>query len=114
MTFIEKFLIPLCTTGFVALVLVNPMHFDRKQRISLSIVIVAFAYFLGHSIDIRRPNEVQSTPMPQSPAVIQQKTTGPGSPAIQGVQGDVTVTVDQSPTATSKPNKDQGKAPEKK
>lgn len=27
---------------------------------------------------------------------IQQTTSGPGSPAVQGVQGDVTITVDQS------------------
>ncbi len=114
MTFVEKSLIPICATGFVALVLVNPMRFDWKQRVSISVTIMSFAYFLSHSIDIRRAKEVQSTPVPQTPVVIQQKTTGPGSPAIQGVHGDVTVTVDQSPTATSKPTKDQAKTPEKK
>lgn len=39
-------------------------------------------------------------PHPAAPAQVnqqvQQTTTGPGSPAVQGVQGDVTITVDQS------------------
>lgn len=35
---------------------------------------------------------------------VQQSTTGPGSPAVQGVQGDVTITVDQS-TGEAKPKK---------
>jgi hypothetical protein len=32
----------------------------------------------------------------QTNQVVQQSTTGAGSPAVQGVQGDVTITVDQS------------------
>jgi hypothetical protein len=45
----------------------------------------------------------QSTPAPApQPApktqtnMVEQTTTGPGSPAVQGVQGDVTINVDQS------------------
>jgi hypothetical protein len=35
---------------------------------------------------------------------VQQSTSGPGSPAVQGVQGDVTITVDQS-SGEAKPKK---------
>lgn len=37
-----------------------------------------------------RPNQTQSN------TSVQQTTTGAGSPVVQGVQGDVTITVDQS------------------
>jgi hypothetical protein len=37
-----------------------------------------------------RPNPMQSN------TSVQQTTTGAGSPVVQGVQGDVTITVDQS------------------
>jgi hypothetical protein len=43
-----------------------------------------------------------------------QETTGQGSPAVQGVQGDVTITIDQSSgTAKKKPPDAKKPAPEK-
>lgn len=45
---------------------------------------------------------------PQQQSQIQQKTTGPGSPTINGVQGDVSVTVDQT-SSKSQPQKEQKK-----
>lgn len=39
---------------------------------------------------------------------VQQSTSGPGSPAVQGVQGDVTITIDQS-TGQVKPKKSEEK-----
>jgi len=44
---------------------------------------------------------------------VQQSTSGPGSPAVQGVQGDVTITVDQS-SGDAKPKKAADKKPEQK
>jgi len=44
---------------------------------------------------------------------VQQSTSGPGSPAVQGVQGDVTITVDQS-GGEAKPKKPAEKKPEQK
>ena len=44
---------------------------------------------------------------------VQQSTSGPGSPAVQGVQGDVTITVDQS-SGEAKPKKAADKKPEQK
>jgi hypothetical protein len=44
-----------------------------------------------------RETAQQTRPNPtQSNTNIQQTTTGAGSPVVQGVQGDVTITVDQS------------------
>jgi hypothetical protein len=37
-----------------------------------------------------------AAPATQQNTQVQQTTSGPGSPAVQGVQGDVTITVDQS------------------
>lgn len=39
---------------------------------------------------------------------VQQSTSGPGSPAVQGVQGNVTITIDQS-TGEAKPKKPEEK-----
>jgi hypothetical protein len=58
---------------------------------------------------------VTSAPVTQAPATapqkpaqsqtnqVEQTTTGAGSPAVQGVQGDVTITVDQSSGTYKKP-----------
>ncbi len=53
----------------------------------------------------------QGRPSPtQTNSNIQQTTTGAGSPVVQGVQGDVTITVDQSQgTGTAKKPATQAK-----
>jgi hypothetical protein len=62
---------------------------------------------------LKRPQQAapQLLPAPAAQATsktqsnqVEQKTTGEGSPNVQGVQGDVTITVDQSSgTAKGKP-----------
>ena len=42
------------------------------------------------------PPAVPVATQKQTNSEVKQTTTGPGSPAVQGVQGDVTITVDQS------------------
>ena len=44
----------------------------------------------------RAPVVQTGAPAAQQNTQVQQTTSGPGSPAVQGVQGDVTITVDQS------------------
>jgi len=51
-----------------------------------------------------------STPQKQSNEV-HQSTSGPGSPAVQGVQGDVAITVDQSSGQSSSAKKDAKQPP---
>ena len=50
------------------------------------------------------PRQLTQAPAQQQTNQVQQTTSGPGSPAVQGVQGDVTITVDQS-TGGTKPKK---------
>jgi hypothetical protein len=60
----------------------------------------------------RQANPVP-TSSPQTPTQIQQITSGPGSPAVQGVGGSVSVTIDQS-SGKTKPQDDQGKKHQQK
>lgn len=48
-------------------------------------------------------------PTQQVNGVIQQQTSGPGSPNVQGVQGDVTIEVDQSGVTKEKKSKTKNK-----
>lgn len=60
-------------------------------------LILAMLKTTGESA--RRANPAPSAQAPAPAQVnqqVEQKTTGAGSPAVQGVQGDVTITVDQS------------------
>jgi hypothetical protein len=46
---------------------------------------------------------------------VQQQSSGAGSPNVQGVQGDVNITIDQSKAGTGEQkNEKKGKSPEKK
>ena len=51
--FLEKVVLPVLAAALMALMFVNPMKFDWLQRVSLFIAIVAFAYFLSHSLHLR-------------------------------------------------------------
>jgi hypothetical protein len=57
--------------------------------------------------------QINTAPAQLQTNQVQQSTTGPGSPAVQGVQGDVSVTVDQS-TGEAKPKKPAKKNPAEK
>lgn len=45
--------------------------------------------------------DVPANAAPQEPNQVDQKSTGAGSPNVQGVHGDVTITVDQSSGKTT-------------
>ena len=59
------------------------------------------------SVQIPKPTQVAPT---QTNPEVRQETSGPGSPAVQGTQGDVNITVDQS-TGKSEPQKQPVKKP---
>jgi hypothetical protein len=103
---------PLGLIGF-ALFLVFGLFAKLKQRderrwlFSLAIVM-AFIALLGGlglaylqiqgtsaAVSTQRSNSAPA-PVQQQTNQIQQTSTGPGSPNVQGVQGSVTITVDQS------------------
>lgn len=59
---------------------------------------MVLAYFKAAHLQAVSPPQSSSAPVhsQQQTNQVQQTTTGPGSPAVQGVQGNVTITIDQS------------------
>jgi dsDNA-binding SOS-regulon protein len=47
---LERYVLPICVTLVVGLVILNPLKMDWQQRVSLFLAISAFAYFIGHSL----------------------------------------------------------------
>jgi hypothetical protein len=100
---------PLGLAGF-ALFLVFGLLAQLKRReerqwvarlaAGMAIVTLAGGMVLAYLKTARPAVSPQSSSAPVLPQQqinqVQQTTTGPGSPAVQGVQGDVTITVDQS------------------
>jgi hypothetical protein len=83
---------------------------DERRWLSHAAVVSAVAALTGGlflayvqtskpASELVRPG---TGPVQQQTNQVQQSTTGPGSPAVQGVQGDVTITVDQSGEAMPK------------
>lgn len=68
---------------------------------------LGLAYFqVRGSMPAVQPQAVQApSPSQQGPTQVQQTVTGAGGVAVEGVEGDLTITVDQSSgkTETSKP-----------
>jgi hypothetical protein len=58
-------------------------------------LILAFLKTSSESTQRVTPAAAAPTPIPTQVNQVEQKTSGAGSPAVQGVQGDVTITVDQ-------------------
>jgi hypothetical protein len=81
---LEKVVLPVLAAALMALMFVNPMKFDWLQRISLFIAILAFSYFLSHTLHLR--NEAIRSGSPKhsdqnlSPAQVQP---APPPPKIQ-------------------------------
>jgi hypothetical protein len=110
---------PLGLSGFalfLVFVYLGRAHRSERRWLSpVAFVIAAIALVgglvLAH-VQVAKPaaSSLQTNPPPApTNQQVQQKTTGQGSPAVQGVQGDVTITVDQSKEKT-----EIQKPPEKK
>ena len=63
----------------------------------------------SHPPQVTPPAAMKTAPLTQTNQV-QQTTTGAGSPVVQGVQGDVTISVDQSSGTGTKKDPSQKKA----
>src|SRR5690348_15137298 len=75
-------------------------HWMSRVAAILAVLSVAGGLYLS----ARQMSQVAKSPNAapqQQNTKVQQSTTGAGSPAVQGVQGDVTITVDQSNTGIS-------------
>lgn len=74
------------------------------------------AYVKTPRLPVAPPSQTSSAPAPsqQQTNQVQQTTSGQGSPAVQGVQGNVTITVDQSSGKTVTKTSAEKKPSEKK
>jgi hypothetical protein len=82
---------------------------DERRWLSPAAVLVALAALLGGLLiayaQIPKPALPAQTngasPSQQMPRRVEQISTGEGSPNIQGVQGNITLTIDQSKAKTA-------------
>jgi hypothetical protein len=73
--FLERFILAVLVTFFMAAIVFNAMNFDHTQRFTLGIAIVMFAYFVGHTIHKSRqsPTAADAT-APLSRASVQPES----------------------------------------
>lgn len=84
-------------------------NFVRISFLTMAILVMLSGLGLGYlqfrKLQSTRSNEAQAPGLSQQQTnQVHQNTTGSGSPAIQGVQGDVSVTVGES--SSNKNNKE--------
>jgi tetratricopeptide (TPR) repeat protein len=86
--------------GFLAKVKKNvERRWVSQAAVTLACAALAGGLILAYIQVPKSPTPSTQTniaPANQQTNQVQQSTAGPGSPAVQGVQGDVTITVDQS------------------
>jgi hypothetical protein len=114
---------PLGLAGFALfLIFLSLLRMTRKRAgqrwlVTVFIVSALVCLFGGLGLSYKEisrssnASEQKSRPEPQlrqDTKQVQQNTTGAGSPAVQGVQGDVNLTIDQS-SGKSQPQKEPGK-----
>jgi hypothetical protein len=78
---------------------------DERQWLSPAAVLVSVIALIGGLVLAYRQTPAAASPaqtdgrlaiQQQTPKQVQQRSTGDGSPNVDGVQGNVTITVDQS------------------
>jgi tetratricopeptide (TPR) repeat protein len=95
---------PLGLAGFalflVFSVLARVKRHDERRWLSPLVVTAALLALLGGLtiayVQVPKPAQTSKAPSQPQPNQAQHSTSGAGSPAVQGVQGDVTITIDQS------------------
>lgn len=100
---------PLGLAGFALFLVFGVLSRVKRQKelrwmgpvaAGMAILALAVGLTLAYLKASRQAPAPVSTPAAAAPQTqtnqVVQKTTGAGSPVVQGVQGDVTITVDQS------------------
>jgi hypothetical protein len=84
--FLERFVLTVLAGGVITLVILNPLKWDWQQRTSFLVVIVAAAYFVAHTLTLKKPTSSQApAPAIEAPRKTgDAATTGPNSPAVTG------------------------------
>jgi len=115
---------PLGLAGFALFLVFGYLAKEKRQdtrrwlpavAVAMAVITLVGGLYLSYSRVFTPPGRATQTGMAPPPIQhqanqqIQQTTSGPGSPAIQGVQGDVTITVDQSSGQTGTTKADEKK-----
>lgn len=98
---------------------------ERRWITPLAVFMAVCSLFGGIFLSYKKslqpptgsPSQSGAAPAPQQQQTntkVIQKTTGQGSPAVQGVQGDLTITIDQSSGESKKKNSAPEKPPPQK
>jgi hypothetical protein len=86
--FVERFVLPVLAAIPIGVIVLNPLKLDLRQRVSLCVVVVSLAYFVGHTLNKPKSEsiEVQSKPSTAEshPATGSATTMGDKSPAVTG------------------------------
>jgi hypothetical protein len=103
--FLERFVLPVCATLMIGVILLNPMKMDLQQRVSLGIGVLAIAYFVGHSLQRNKLLEQAKPPIvqPTPPTTGNATTTGNQSPAVTGNGNGVVYEAPPAPPKQEKP-----------
>jgi hypothetical protein len=48
--FLERFILPALAAALIGVIVLNPLKLDIQQQISLAVVVVGLAYFVGHTV----------------------------------------------------------------
>jgi hypothetical protein len=91
----------------IGVIVLNPLKFDRIQQGSLAIAVVAFAYFVGHTIHLanNRSRMGDTQPQTESPApILQESVSSPCSNIVAG--GEVNVNCPPEPEKKNAPKPD--------
>jgi hypothetical protein len=70
-----------------------PVSVKVLISVAFLLIFAAILWFMWTSPQVMQQKNTSSE---SPPATIQQHTEGPNSPAIQGVEGDLNLTIDQS------------------
>jgi hypothetical protein len=100
--FIERFVLPILSAIIVVVILLNPFKWDSRQRFSLLIAAIAFAYFCAHS-SYRKTQAPQNTGA-TTPAVLPAAPQGLPVPPAGNVTGNVTTNGPNSPVVSGNGN----------
>ncbi len=73
--FLERFVLPVLATSVITVILFNPFKWDLQQRISAFVLVLALAYFVGHTLTKKKletvPAAQQQVPSTSAPSVNQ-------------------------------------------
>jgi hypothetical protein len=110
--FVERFVLPILATAMTGVIILNPFKWDVRQRIASAVAIIAIAYFVSHTMMLKRTETPPAnltvaplTPVPPSITTGPVTTSGPDSPVVIG---GGTVSLDTPPDKKKPP---KGKKP---